>query len=35
MNRALADLVKLGAITVGRRHIEVMDVALLRAQIRY
>ena len=35
VNRALADLVKLGAITVGRRHIEVMDVALLRAQIRY
>ena len=35
VNRALADLVKLGAITVGRRHIEVRDAALLRAQIRY
>lgn len=35
VNRALADLVKMGAIAVGRRHIEVLDPAKLRLQIRY
>lgn len=35
VNRALADLVKVGAISVGRRHIEVRDPGLLKAQIRY
>ncbi len=35
VNRALADLQKLGAIEVGRRHIEVRDPTKLKAQIRY
>lgn len=35
VNRALADLQKLGAIEVGRRHIEVRDPSKLKAQIRY
>jgi hypothetical protein len=35
VNRCLADLEKLGAITVGRRHIEIADREKLRTQIRY
>jgi CRP/FNR family transcriptional regulator len=35
VNRALADLEEQGAITVGRRHIEVKDAPLLRKQVRY
>jgi CRP-like cAMP-binding protein len=35
VNRALADLEGLGAIGVGRRHIEVKDAEKLRRQIRY
>lgn len=35
VNRCLADLEKVGAITVGRRHIDVADREKLRAQIRY
>lgn len=35
VNRCLADLEKVGAITVGRRHIEVADREKLRSQIRY
>lgn len=35
VNRTLADLEKLGAIQVGRRHIEVRDPDKLKAQIRY
>jgi len=35
VNRALADLESLGAIGVGRRHIEVKDTERLRKQIRY
>ncbi len=35
VNRCLADLEKLGAITIGRRHIEVIDREKLRSQIRY
>lgn len=35
VNRALADLVKVGVIAVGRRHIEILDPAKLRSQIRY
>jgi CRP/FNR family cyclic AMP-dependent transcriptional regulator len=35
VNRALADLEKLGAIQVGRRHIEVRDPDKLKKQIRY
>ncbi len=35
VNRSLADLEKVGAITVGRRHIEVIDREKLRQQVRY
>lgn len=35
VNRALADLEKLGAIAVGRKHVEVTDRERLRAQIQY
>jgi CRP-like cAMP-binding protein len=35
VNRALADLEKMGAITIGRRHVEIVDRAKLQAQIRY
>jgi CRP-like cAMP-binding protein len=35
VNRCLADLEKVGAIKVGRRHVEVCDREKLRAQIRY
>lgn len=35
VNRALADLQKLGAIEIGRGHIEVRDPSKLQAQIRY
>ena len=35
VNRCLADLEKVGAITVGRRHIEIGDPEKLRSQIRY
>ena len=35
VNRSLADLEKLGAIVIGRRHIEVVDREKLREQIRY
>ncbi len=35
VNRSLADLEKVGAITVGRRHIEVVDREKLRSQIHY
>ena len=35
VNRALAELESLGAIGVGRRHIEVKDTERLRKQIRY
>ena len=35
VNRSLADLEKLGAIVIGRRHIEVADREKLREQIRY
>jgi CRP-like cAMP-binding protein len=35
VNRALAELEGLGAITVGRRHIEVRDQDILRRQVRY
>jgi len=35
VNRALADLESLGAIGVGRRHIDVKDAERLRKQIRY
>jgi CRP/FNR family transcriptional regulator/CRP/FNR family cyclic AMP-dependent transcriptional regulator len=35
VNRALADLEGLGAIAVGRRHIEVKDRDALRKQVRY
>jgi hypothetical protein len=35
VNRALADLQKMGAIDIGRRHIEVRDPSKLKAQIRY
>jgi CRP-like cAMP-binding protein len=35
VNRSLADLEKLGAIKIGRRHVEILDREKLRAQIRY
>ena len=35
VNRALADLEKLGAIKVGRGRVELLDTSKLRAQIRY
>lgn len=35
VNRCLADLEKVGAITVGRRHIEITNVEKLRQQVRY
>jgi CRP/FNR family cyclic AMP-dependent transcriptional regulator len=35
VNRALADLEGLGAIAVGRRHIEVKDQDILRRQVQY
>lgn len=35
VNRALADLEGLGAIAIGRRHIDVKDRDILRKQIRY
>lgn len=35
VNRALADLEKLGAIVVARKHVEVTDRDKLRAQIQY
>lgn len=35
VNRALADLERMGAVTVGRRHIEIKDAAKLKQQIRY
>ncbi len=35
VNRALADLETQGAISVGRRHLEVKDAERLRRQIRY
>ncbi|MEK7861056.1 MAG: Crp/Fnr family transcriptional regulator [Chloroflexota bacterium] len=35
VNRALADLERIGAVTVGRRHIEIKDAAKLKQQIRY
>ena len=35
VNRCLADLEKVGAISVGRRHIEVKDSEKLKQQIRY
>lgn len=35
VNRVLADLEQLGAISVGRRHIEIKDETKLRKQIRY
>jgi CRP-like cAMP-binding protein len=35
VNRALADLEHLGAIVVGRRHIEIKDQDALRKQVRY
>jgi CRP-like cAMP-binding protein len=35
VNRCLADLEKVGAIKVGRRHVEVCDRDKLRQQIRY
>jgi CRP-like cAMP-binding protein len=35
VNRALADLEKLGAIRIGRRHVDVLDREKLRQEIRY
>lgn len=35
VNRALADLEKVGAIKIGRRHIEIMDRERLNTEIRY
>lgn len=35
VNRVLADLERRGAITVGRRHLELRDRELLRGDIRY
>jgi len=35
VNRALADLEGLGAVAVGRRHIEIRDQETLRRQVRY
>ena len=35
VNRALADLEKIGAIRVGRGHVELVDTGKLRSQIRY
>ena len=35
VNRALADLEKLGAIRIGRRHVEILDPEKLRSEIRY
>jgi CRP-like cAMP-binding protein len=35
VNRSLADLEKMGAIKIGRRHIEIIDREKLGAQIRY
>jgi len=35
VNRALADLEKVGAIRIGRRHVEIVDREKLRAQVRY
>jgi len=35
VNRALADLEKLGAIRIGRRHVEIVDRERLRQEIRY
>ncbi len=35
VNRVLADLEKLGAITIGRRHVEILDREKLGTQIRY
>jgi CRP-like cAMP-binding protein len=35
VNRALADLEKVGAISIGRRHIEIVDREKLRSEIRY
>jgi CRP/FNR family transcriptional regulator, cyclic AMP receptor protein len=35
VNRALADLEKMGAIKVGRGHVELVDPHKLRSQVRY
>ena len=35
VNRALADLESLGAIAIGRRHIELKDTSLLKRHVRY
>lgn len=35
VNRALADLEKRGAISIGRRHIKVKDPTILQADVRY